>query len=337
MRKFYTLFFIILTTVSLSAQDLMKVFEAQKRFEGVNQVIVSGEFCKVGVDKGDAVQVDAILNAGKQNDAYQVEMVQEGAILKVDVMIPASGWTSHAGSIIISVPNQVKVDVTTTSGYIDVVGVDESVLKAESASGKINVSDFKGEANLKSKSGAITAHNVTGKLTTYNKSGKQEVSHVEGDVVMGTYSGDLHAKHITGKVATESTDGAQTLLEITGDVKLKTNSGNLKLSNTKGNVNSVSASGSFKLFDVEGVLNLQSTKGEISGSRVKLTASSTFTTTEGKIKFNFDNDRSELSYVCESKNSFIALYGKSKKKKNKTGKGGIVVTATSTTGAQAFF
>ena len=337
MKKFYTLFFMILATISLSAQDLIKVFEAQKRFEGVNQVIVSGEFCKVGINKGDAVQVDAVLNAGKQNDAYKVEMVQEGTILKVEVKIPASGWTSHAGSILVSVPNKVNVDINTTSGYIDVMGVAETVLKAESASGKINVTDMNGEAKLKSKSGAITAQNITGKLSTYNKSGKQEVSHVDGDIVLATYSGDLNAKHINGKVATESTDGAQTLLEINGDVKLKTNSGNLKLSNAKGNVNSVSASGSFKLFDVEGILNLQSTKGEISGSRVKLTASSVFTTTEGKIKFNFDNDRSELSYVCESKNSFIALYGKSKKKKNKTGKGSIVVTATSTTGAQAFF
>jgi len=337
MRKFYTLFFMILATVSMSAQDLMKVFEAQKSFEGVNQVIVSGEFCKVGIIKGNAVHVDAVLSAGKQNDAYKVEMVQEGVTLRVEVKIPESGWTSHAGSIIISVPNQVNVDVKTTSGYIDVMGIAETILKAESASGKIIVNDMSGEAKLKSKSGSITANKVTGKLTTYNKSGKQEVSHVDGDIVLATYSGDLNANHINGKVATESTDGAQTLLEINGDVKLKTNSGNLKLSNAKGNVNSISASGSFKLFDVEGVLNLQSTKGEISGSRVKLTGSSVFTTTEGKIKFNFDNDRSEFSYVCESKNSFIALYGKSKKKKNKTGKGAIVVTATSTTGAQAFF
>ncbi len=337
MRKFYTLFFMILATVSLSAQDLTKVFEAQKGFEGVNQVIVSGEFCKVVVNKGDAVQVEAVLSAGKQNDAYKVEMVQEGTTLKVEVKIPASGWTSHAGSIIISVPNQVNVEVHTSSGYIDVIGIGECVLSAESESGKITIDQMKGEAKLKSKTGSITAQNITGKLTTYNKSGQQEVSQVEGDVVLATYSGDLNARQIKGTVATESTDGAQTLLEITGDVKMKTNSGNLKLSNTKGNVNSVSASGSFKLFDVEGILNLQSTKGEISGSRVKLTGSSAFTTTEGKIKFNFDNDQSELSYVCESDNSFIALYGKSKKKKNKAGKGAIVVTATSTTGAQAFF
>lgn len=328
---------IVLTTATLSAQDLVKVFEAKKSFDGVNQVVVLGEFCKVSVNKGEAVTVDAILNAGKENDAYQVEMNQEGSILKVQVKIPASGWTSHAGSIAIVVPAGTNVEVNTTSGYIDLKGLDQGLFKAESESGKITVSDLNGEVKVKSKTAEIKVNNVKGKVSTYNKSGSQFVSHVNGEVVMSSYSGDLDVKHVNGKVFTETTDGEQALLEINGDVKLKTNSGNLKLSNSKGNVISTSASGSFKLFDVEGILTLQSTKGEISGSRVKLTASSSFTTTEGKIKFNFDNDRSELSYICESKNAYIALYGKSKKKKNKTGKGAIVVTATSTTGAQAFY
>lgn len=319
------------------AQNLTQVFSANETYTGVKTINVTADFSKVLVEKGSAITLATELMANKDLEGYEVNVSQEADVLNIAVMKPKSGWTSHSGFVNLTVPDGVNLSVKSGSGYITVKGLTANNVKAEAKSGKINVSNVIGDYNLRTTSASITVENVEGKLVTKSKGGSQVVRQINGSASLVTYSGSILAEQINGVLSTETTDGTQTLKDVEGDVKMKTKSGALKLSDAKGTFYSLSNAGTLNLFNVNGVFDLNSTKGAVIGNRVKMTASSSFKTTEGKIKLKLDHDKSELSFLCESEKGMIVVYGKAKKKKNKFGKGPIVVTTFTSTGAQSFY
>lgn len=335
MRRVY---FLLMTLIPLHimAQEMPVVASANETFENITSISVEGEFCKVDVTKGEQVSLTAELKAAKDLEGYAVDFHESAGVLNIKVQKPESGWTSHSGFVNLKVPQGVSINIQTTSGYINLVGISGSQLLAESKSGKITADNLSGNVTLRSKSASIKANNITGKLNVKSKGGSQAVRYVKGDVSLYSSGGAMIVENIKGSLKTESTDGEQTMKEIEGEIYLKTKSGAMKLSNAKGNIGSLSVSGVLNLFDVEGTLQLVATKGSIIGNRVKLTASSNFQTTEGKIKLKFLNDKEQLTFACQSEHAYIIAYGKSKKKKLKMGAGPIVVTAVSTTGAMNF-
>ncbi len=335
MRKTYLLLFLLLPAY-LMAQDMPVVAKANQSFENISSVKVIGEFCKVMVNAGDQLHVEAELQAAKELEGYAVNCIEEAGTLKIEVTKPESGWTSHTGFVNVSLPAGVKLNIETTSGYITLNGISAADITAQSKSGKIQATDITANVSLETRSASIKAENIKGQLNTKSKGGAHVVRHVEGAVSLYSSSGEMIAEYINGALKTESTDGAQTIKEVNGDIYLKTKSGAMKLSDSSGTIGSLSVSGTLNLFNVEGVFNLVATKGSLIGSRVTLSESSTFNTTEGKIKMKFQNSKEQFTFACESEHAFIVAYGKSKKKKLKMGDGPIVVTAISTTGAMNF-
>ncbi len=337
MRKIYTVLS-MLAIVSMSfAQTLPTIFESNKDFDGINGVSVMGDFCKITFIKGDKVNVTAELMANKDLEGYDVSMEVVEGLLSVEVKKPESGWTSHSGFVNITVPDGLSLEVYTASGYVTIKDFNNTNVKAETKSGKILLTNLVGDANLKSKSASITASNITGNLQTSSKGGSQTISNVKGGASIVSYSGALSVNQIDGTCKVETTDGALTLKNINGDIKLKTKSGAMKLSDAKGNINALSGAGSVNFFNVEGVFDVNSGKGAVIGNRIKFTAASSIKTTEGKIKLKLDHKKEELSFLCESEKGMMVVYGKSKKKKLKAGKGPIVITTYSTTGAQNYY
>jgi hypothetical protein len=337
MRKIYTILS-MLAIVSVSiAQSLPKIFEANKDFEGVSAINVKGDFCKVTFVKGDKVNVSAELMADKELEGYDVSMDLLDGVLTVEVKKPASGWTSHSGFVTLSIPDGLNLDITTASGYVTLRDFNNTNVKIETKSGKIVLANLLGDASVKSKSSTIAIDNVTGKVQTSSKGGSQTISNVKGSATVVAYSGAITIEQVDGYCKAETTDGAITLKNIKGDIKLKTKSGAMKLSDSKGTVNVFSGAGSVNFFNVQAAFDITSAKGAVIGNRIKFTASSTINTTEGKIKLKLDHKKEELSFLCESEKGMIVVYGKAKKKKNKFGKGPIVITTSSTTGSQNYY
>ncbi|WP_262327677.1 DUF4097 family beta strand repeat-containing protein [Carboxylicivirga litoralis] len=335
MRKTYLLLLLLLP-ISLMAQDMPVVANANQSFENITSVKIIGEFSKVTVNAGDKLNIDAELRAAKELEGYAVNCMEEAGALKIEVKKPESGWTSHTGFVNVTLPAGVKLDIETTSGYITLKGLSGADVVAQSKSGKIQATDINANVTLRSRSASIKAENIKGQLNTKSKGGDHVIRHVDGAVSLYSSSGEMIVEHINGSLKTESTDGTQTVKEVNGDIYLKTKSAALKLSDAKGTIGSLSVSGTLNLFNVEGVFNLVATKGSIIGSRVKLNESSSFNTTEGKIKIKFMNPKEQFTFACQSEHAYIVAYGKSKKKKLKLGDGPIVVTAISTTGAMNF-
>ena len=336
MKKIVALLFLVLP-LTMVAQDLQVVASANEHFENITSVYVSGEFCKINIISGDAIYVKGELKATKQLEGYAIAFSEEAGELKVNVQKPKSGWTTHSGIVDITLPDGVNLNVVTSSGYITLNGISSSIISAQSKSGKIIADNLEGKVTLKAKSASVKVNTIKGQLSMSTKGGAQVARNIDGAASFYSGSGALLIENIKGALKTETTDGAQTIKEVDGEIYLKTMSGAMKLSNASGNVKSLSAAGTLNLFDVTGVFNLVSTKGAIIGTRVKLSESSSFQTTEGKIKLKMLNSKESLSFVCESEHAYIVAFGKSKKKKLKTGSGAIVVTSVSTTGAQSYY
>jgi len=337
MRKLFFLLVVMIATTVVSAQGLQKVYEGSKDFDQVSAVKINGDFCKVEFKKGDKVNVTTELSANKELDNYNVAMTVTDGVLVVDVNKPTSGWSSHSGFVIVTLPDGVNMDVITSSGYISLAGFKNVNVKAESKSGKINVSNLEGSADLSTKSATITVDNITGDIETSSKGGNQTINNIKGNAEIVSYSGSLIIENVEGNCKGETTDGKLTMKNIQGDIKLKSNSGSMKLSDATGNITSLSGTGSLNLFNVKGVFDITSGKGEVIGTRVEFTASSNIKTTEGKIKLKLNNSKEELAFECQSEKGMMVVYGKAKKKKNKQGKGSILITTYSTTGAQNYY
>ncbi|MCG8580960.1 MAG: DUF4097 family beta strand repeat-containing protein [Bacteroidales bacterium] len=335
MRKTYLLLLLLLP-LSLMAQDMPVVASANKSFDNIASVKVIGEFSKVTVNTGNKLHVNAELKAAKELEGYAVNCTEEAGTLKIEVTKPESGWTSHTGFVDLTLPAGIVLNIETTSGYITLKGLTGADIVAQSKSGKILATDITANTRLQSRSASIKAENIKGQLSTKSKGGAHVVRNVDGATSLYSSSGEMIIENINGSLKTESTDGSQTIKEVNGEIYLKTKSGAMKLSDSKGSIGSLSVSGTLNLFNVEGVFNLVSTKGSIIGSRVKLSESSSFNTTEGKIKIKFLNPKEQFTFACQSDHAYIVAYGKSKKKKLKLGDGPIVITAISTTGAMNF-
>ena len=322
---------------TIVAQDLIEVARVNDQFENINRIFVQGDFCKRSITQGDTVAVKGALKTNKQIEGYAIATEVIEGQLKVEVQKPKSGWTTHAGIIEVTLPDGIALEVVSSSGYITIKGVNGTSLEAKSKSGKIVAEQLQGEVSLHSRSGSIKVDAIEGPLSMSTKTGEQVARHIKGDVSMQSTKGALIIEDIKGGLTTVSTEGAQTIKEVVGDIQIKTMSGALKLSNATGHVQSQTGAGTLNLFDVTGVFNLMSTKGSVIGTRVKFLESSTINTTEGKIKLKLENKKEELSFMCQSEHAYIVAFGKSKKKKLKTGDGAIVITAVSTTGAQNYY
>ena len=337
VRRKIIILLLMALPLTLLGQGLEVVASADEHFENISSISVDGEFCKVNVAVGEAVNISGELKADKKLEGYAIVFAEEEGELRVNMQKPESGWTSHSGFVDITIPHGVNISVVTSSGYITIDGISNTTISAQSKSGKIMADNIEGQVTLKSNSASVYANNIKGQLNILTKGGEQAVQNIDGSVFLSSSRGALLVEKVKGSLKTESSDGGQTIKEIEGDINLKTMTGAMKLSDASGNIQSFSASGTFNLFDVAGVFDLVSGKGAIIGTRVKLDASSDFKTTEGKIKLKMENPKEQLSFVCESENAFIVAFGKSKKKKLKTGSGAIVVTSVSTTGAQSYY
>ena len=240
-------------------------------FSGVNSIVVSGDFAKVAIEKGDSVTVKTELQATKQQEGYTISSVVENGILKIDVQKPSANWISHAGSVVITMNDNQNLEVLTSSGYIDVSNLSGATYKLESSSGKITTKNIKGNVVARNKTAIISISNIEGTVEAINRTGPVYIDGVNGKTNAISYSGEVTIDNAKGDVKSETTDSKQTLKNIDGTVFIKTNSGDLKLSDSKGTISSVSASGNLNLFNTTGVFNLTATKGVITSYSIHYT------------------------------------------------------------------
>lgn len=336
-----TLAFAATTANALEIKQMITVAEATESFANVNNVKVEGRFCKVNILSAlnDSVLITGKLEAMTEHDAYRVVIDRSDAAVNVSVVVPDDAFSSFVGELTIALPEKVAVEVQNTSGYISVNGLKNNNLKLFTGQGKVTVADFVGNLLVETKNGSVTAERIEGEINTSSLRGDLTFSNLKGNLTFDTPDGAVTLTHAVGNVSGKTVAGLQTYSDIDGTLDIQGSSGAIKVSNAKGVFNIKSLSASVNFFETRGEFHIETTKGQIVGQKgVSLTASSDFTTTEGKINIRLGNSLDELTFdlACESSKSALIAKKTSKKKKLKLGKGAIIVTGRTKTGAQVF-
>ncbi len=159
----------------------------------------------------------------------------------------------------IETPQSVDLQVSTTSGNIDLSGLagtiqvdatsGEVLLTSVDAacdidvtSGDVNLKEVKGDVDIMATSSNIMLENITGDITMQATSGDAELLWVNGAVRITKTSGNVHAEKCSGDFSIKSTSG---------DVTLDQREGGLTISTTSGNVEVTSDFRNGKRFDIE--------------------------------------------------------------------------------------
>jgi hypothetical protein len=131
----------------------------------------------------------------------------------------------------VTTPRTTALKAGTGSGNIEIGGIDQGSVTANTGSGSIRADNIAGNAHLGTGSGGIKATNVHGAATLETGSGNLELSlTAPGDVKAQAGSGSVHIDGVNGALRAGSGSGS---IEIQGNPaaewRLESGSGNIRL------------------------------------------------------------------------------------------------------------
>src|SRR5574344_1477350 len=344
IRKISAIALAIIPFIGANAVDIkqmIKVAEANNSYDAIKTVNINGRFCKVNIlaSNNGQTNFEGKLEAMVANDSYKIDEQNTNGNLSIGVVVPDDAFASFVGELTVKVPANVSVNVTNTSGYINIEGLAENDVTVSTVQGKITAQNSNGTISLKSKGGSITASKLTGTVSTSSSSGAQKLSDMNGTLSFDSPDGELVIDNMSGTINVTTIAAKQTLTNIEGTLNIKGSSGQIRISNATGIFNIKTMAAAVNLCETVGEYHSETTKGAIVGQKkIKFTASSDFTTTEGKIQIQLANAKEEVTFMLECESSKVGLIAKgtSKKKKLQMGKGPIVIKTHSKTGGQVF-
>ena len=204
------------------------------------------------------------------------------------------------GRLFFDLPENVDLDIRTSSGEIIIRNMDSERLVAASSSGNISVSRIKSKVEVKSS------------------------------------SGDLSLGMIEGSVRAESSSGRLEVINLVGEVNATASSGNLRLSAVEGAVTASSSSGRIVFSSTTGALYAHASSGDITGEDIVITGDSTFKTSSGDIDIEFLNPLNELSFRLTSSSGGLQVGNLRGEKSLAAGEGKIRITGESSSGNQSY-
>lgn len=342
---------VVLVAVAANAQ-LVKIKEMITVAENSTEttakdIVINSQFCKVEIKQtdGDKTIINGKLEAMEAHDAYKINFDDNGSTTTANFEVPTDAKSSYAGEFVINVPAGVKVKVNATSGNVTLGQLTDCNVAIETIKGKVMGKELKGTLTAETKNGDISLSQIDGTFTLSTSNGKVNVNNASGNLTFDTSDGDATINGFSGKLNGKTIAGTQTYDNLTKcDFGLQGSTGAIKISNSEIVLNATLKMATLNLFKVKGEFHIESEKGSIissgSANGVTLTASSDFTTTEGKINLTLINKKDELSFdLAHAHKGDIGLIAKGErttKKQLKFGKGSIVVTGRTNTGTQTY-
>ena len=261
---------LFVTTGSLQA----KVFQ----FKTTNEYAVEKDFeltvantsgsIEVSYSPGDKVVVETIkeIDASLREEAEKIEDRLEVAIkadkksIDIDTHYPSdrsSGnfWEKLFGlraefrtsiRFVIEVPISVRLEVNSTSGDINLLGLTGAAT-ISATSGDIKIVGHTGDLNIETTSGNISFKDIKGDIDAKSTSSDMLFDNVTGNVVVQSTSGDTEAHWLIGKMRVTKTSGDVRLDALSGDIDINTTSGNIEIDQKEGSVFVSTSSGDVRV------------------------------------------------------------------------------------------
>ncbi|WP_321476643.1 DUF4097 family beta strand repeat-containing protein [uncultured Paludibaculum sp.] len=186
----------------------------------------------------------------------------------------------------IETPQATRVHAHTSSGRIQIDGIDGPAL-ADSSSGGIEISNVTTGVVVKTSSGAVVIRKPGGPLSARTTSGgiqvvdagatvdvetgsgRTELSQIRGGVRARTQSGSIRIDNVDGAVVATNHSGSIDVLQVSGSVQAETGSGAIQISQLRpAAITARARSGALKVELAKGqgyTLDAQSNSGKVSG------------------------------------------------------------------------
>ena len=250
-----------------------KVFQ----FKTTNEYAVEKDFeltvantsgsIEVSYSPGDKVVVQTIkeIDASSRDEAEKIEERLEVAIkadkesIDIDTHYPGdrSGdfWERLFGlraefrtsiRFVIEVPTSVRLEINSTSGDIDLLGLTGTTT-ISATSGDIRIVGYTGDLNIETTSGDISFKDIKGDIEAKSTSSDMLFDNVTGDVVVQSTSGDTEAHWLIGRMRVTKTSGDVRIDALSGDIDINTTSGNIEIDQKEGSVFVSTSSGDVRV------------------------------------------------------------------------------------------
>jgi hypothetical protein len=173
-------------------------------------------------------------------DQIQLRTQREGDVLRVYAQMPGEmqGIGLHSASLdlVVSVPGDLPVDVTDTSGDVTLDRV--RVTRLRDSSGDVVARAVRGDLEIEDSSGDLRIEDATGELTIGDSSGDIVVRGAAGVRIVVDGSGDIDLERVSGSVRIErDSSGDIRIAGVGGDVEvLADGSGKVRVSDARGTV-----------------------------------------------------------------------------------------------------
>ncbi len=195
-------------------------------------------------ESGGALIAEGKACASSQSllDEIQLRTRRDGDVLQVVAQMPGDmqgiGTFYASLDLVISVPGDLPVDITDTSGEMT---VDRVRLE-----------------RIRDSSGDIVVRNVRGDFQVDDSSGDLRVENAEGNVSIGDSSGDIVVLGAAGVHIIVDSSGDIDIQKISGDVRIeRDSSGDIRIAGVGGNVEVLAdGSGKVRVSDTKGTVHV---------------------------------------------------------------------------------
>lgn len=182
---------------------------------------------------------------------------------------------ANSGNITIDWLQATDADVNATSGNVKFKSFAGSGLKVSCNSGNIEIGTCEGRLELNTTSGTKYVESCKGDLLAYGNSSNTKIGSCDGNIEVENSSGDVSVADCSGDVTVGLTSGNIKLGTVLGSVHATSSSGNINVENLQNACSAKSSSGTIhvNVTAFNGDIHLQGTSG---GTRLTLPEDSSF-------------------------------------------------------------
>jgi DUF4097 and DUF4098 domain-containing protein YvlB len=168
---------------------------------------------------------EAQLTGELGNSVDKLEINATGASLQIAV-INRNQRNVDSTELKLMVPTGASIDVSAVSADIDISGLDNEKLTANSVSGNVEVNASSRRVTIESVSGDLAFSGETARISAETVSGDMNLSGISGEIVATTVSGDMELQaDLVDSVKLETVSGDMTAVaEVSGNGKLSAES-----------------------------------------------------------------------------------------------------------------
>lgn len=294
MNRFFSLFSPAAVAVfilpSCGMAQMKVVSDIEENFAGIEEVMVKGGSLEVNYEGSDQER-DVFLNAyleSNRSDGVEIIYKVEGKRLRVELRRESGGWGNvrTKGFISLTGPENMRLDITNSSGALFVSDVSSDKIELGISSGKIEAKRLSSDRiNLRASSGKLEVEEVNGNLICKVSSGNGQITRVNGDVTVEASSGSYHISEVRGLVNASLSSGNLELQSIGELGSMRVSSGRIKATQA-GLGGRTNFNGSSGTFIIQTDHDLKAYNFELSSSSGSLQVGNN----ETQKKLSIDND-----------------------------------------------